>query len=232
MTETTEKKVKATHIIIALLILVSIFQTVALIQQGKRQSALEKQQRHSEAFEPLPTKTLPMLPRKSAAMAHSLPTYSSFWDNDPFEEFDSMSRRMSNIMRQAFSMAGPMMNQAMTGFSSAASTDFMPAVDFQETEKEYIVRSDLPGLEKDKINITVENNMLTLQGVRQTSSETNDPKQGFYSQERSYGSFARSLPLPGPVDENNIHADYKNGVLTITLPKAASAKTAQKVPIQ
>ena len=95
-----------------------------------------------------------------------------------------------------------------------------------------IVRSDLPGLEKDKISVTVENNVLTVQGMRQTSSEADDKNRGFYSQERSYGSFSRSFNLPGPVDDSQINADYKNGVLTITLPKIAPAKNAQKVAIQ
>lgn len=233
MTDTTDKKIKATHVIIALLVLVSIVQTYALIQQGKRQAVLEKQQQRSaKTVDAAPIQAFPFLARKTAAIPQTSPSYDGFWDSDPFEQFDAMSRRMSNIMRQAFSMAGPMMNQAMTGLSATSSVDFMPAVDFQETENAYIVRSDLPGLEKDKIHITVESNILTLQGMRESTSESRDQKQGFYSHERSYGSFARSLPLPGPVDENNIRADYKNGVLTITLPKAVPAKAAQKVAVQ
>ena len=74
--------------------------------------------------------------------------------------------------------------------------------------------------------------MLTLQGVRETGSETRDEKRGFYSQERSYGSFSRTITLPGPVDEGNIKADYENGVLTVTLPKLGKDPSARKIVIQ
>ncbi|MBU9889794.1 MAG: Hsp20/alpha crystallin family protein, partial [Candidatus Omnitrophica bacterium] len=102
----------------------------------------------------------------------------------------------------------------------------------EETADAYILRSDLPGLDKDKIGVTVRDNIVTLKGVRETSAESQDEKKGFYSQERSYGSFSRSLNLPGPVDESNISATYKNGVLTVTLPKLVGAKNGQKVPVQ
>jgi len=68
--------------------------------------------------------------------------------------------------------------------------------------------------------------------VREITNETADQKKGYFAQERSYGSFARSLSLPGPVDESRIAAEYKNGVLTITLPKVPRQKNVQKVAIQ
>lgn len=252
MSETTEKKIKISHIVIAVLVIVSLFQTVALIQQSKRQNELsnnflkqiqrEELQKIPEHFAPaarqapswqsLFQKPAATKPSQTATSPSASSFFSSGWDSDPFEEFDAMSRRMSNMMRQAFLMTGPLMNQAVTGMSQIANSDFMPAIDLQETDKAYVVRGDLPGLDKDKIDITVQNNMLTLQGVRETGSETNDPHQGFYAHERSYGSFSRTLSLPGPVDENQISAEYKNGVLTITLPKLAEQQPKQKVAIQ
>ena len=75
-------------------------------------------------------------------------------------------------------------------------------------------------------------NLLTIQGVRKTETQTEDEQGGFYAQERSYGSFSRTITLPGPVDENAIQAEYQNGVLTIQMPKAQGEKETQKVPIQ
>lgn len=229
--EKQNKKISPAYIIIALLVLVSLFQTVVLIRQGKRQAVLEKQQR---------VQTVP-LPRSSSNPFATVPPAShktaaydpqAFLNNDPFEEFDAMSRRMSNMMRSAFMMSAPMLQNLRQTMAQDLGADFSPAVDLESTTEAYIVRSDLPGLEKDKINLTVRDNVLTIEGMRQTNTEVNDQKNGYFTQERSYGSFARSLTLPGPVDESKVSADYKNGVLTITLPKLGGPKTAQKVPIQ
>ena len=147
---------------------------------------------------------------------------------DPMEAINNMSQRMNSLMQHAFTFGSPLLQNMPqnTGF------DFTPAVDLEETKDAYIVKSDLPGLEKDKIDLTVKENVLTIEGMREVTNKTGDPQSGYYAQERSYGSFARSLNLPGPVDEAKIAADYKNGVLTITLPKAPGQKTEQKVAIQ
>ena len=148
------------------------------------------------------------------------------------DALDSMSRLEDNFNR----MLGQVKSSApdMTDFFGGADDfDFMPTVDLEETGGGYVVKVDLPGIDKDKINIAVSNDLLTIQGVRQSESKTNDDKNGVFKQERSYGSFARSLRLPGPVDDANIQADYKNGVLTIKLPKLASpAAEPKKIAIQ
>lgn len=148
---------------------------------------------------------------------------------DPFEELDRMHERMNHLFNSLAFNFGP------SWFQNVADQelyDFAPAIDLQETEKAYIVQGDLPGLVKDKINVTVKDNVLTLQGVREAGSETQDERTGYYAQERSYGSFARSLTLPGPVDEANVKAEYKDGVLTVTLPKVGNTKNIQRVNIQ
>ncbi len=222
-----DKKANILYIIIAVLIVVSLIQTAVLVQHGQKQKALEKQQAAQlAAAKPMPSAAFARsqtLPRQQATAFQQPFAYQ-----DPWEEFDTMSRRMNSLMRQAFMFASPIMQATnqMRGF------DFTPAVDLEETPSTYIVRSDLPGLDKDKINLTIRDNTLTIEGIRQTSSEKEDTQQGFYSQERSYGTFSRSLTLPGPVDENKVTADYKNGVLTITLPKAGEQKNIQKVAIQ
>ena len=80
--------------------------------------------------------------------------------------------------------------------------------------------------------MTVSGNMLTIRGEREEEEETKDGRQGFYTSERSYSSFSRSLPLPGPVDESNVKAEYHNGVLTVTLPKLQTGGPPMKqIPI-
>lgn len=229
----TNKKINIAYLLIAILVVVTLFQGIALIQQGKRQATLEKQQ-IAQQKNPIPNRALPYrFPSQQTSPQTAPPRPSSVFDDDPFEEFDAMSRRMSNIMRNTFMASTPMMQNLRHVMSrQGAGADFSPTVDLEHTKDSYIVRCDLPGLEKDKINLTVRDNTLTIEGVRQTGTETKDPNRGFYSQERSYGSFSRSLTLPGPVDESKITADYKNGVLTITLPKIEGQKNIQKVSIQ
>ena len=147
--------------------------------------------------------------------------------NDPLDEFDLFSRRINKFMNQAFTQGAPLMQSVFQN-----NLDFTPAVDIEETDNAYIVEGDLPGLDKNKIDITVRNNLLTIRGVREVSTDTQDNSKGYFSQERSYGSFSRSLALPGPVDESRVTAEYKNGVIKITLPKLAQDKELQKVQVK
>ncbi|MEI7750734.1 MAG: Hsp20/alpha crystallin family protein [Candidatus Omnitrophota bacterium] len=228
MSEPSAKKVKTIPIIIAILVIIVLLQAVVLIRQGQRQCALEKKQQ--EAILPVQDRALMMQPRPhpmASRIPNALPP-GVMNQQDPMEAINNMSQRMNSLMQHAFTFGSPLLQNMPqnTGF------DFTPAVDLEETKDAYIVKSDLPGLEKDKIDLTVKENVLTIEGMREVTNKTGDPQSGYYAQERSYGSFARSLNLPGPVDEAKIAADYKNGVLTITLPKAPGQKTEQKVAIQ
>ena len=227
MSEANEKKVKVTSIIIAILVIVALLQSVALIHQEQRQAALEKRQ--NEAIGLRQGMASATHPRSHAAVSQPSKAFpQALVNNDPWEAFDQMSQRMNSLMQHAFMFGSPLFQNMpqSTGF------DFTPAVDLEETKDAYVVKSDLPGLEKDKINLTVKENVLTIEGVRETTNDTGNPKNGYYARERSYGSFARSLSLPSPVDETKIVAAYKNGVLIITLPKAPGQKNVQKVTIQ
>ncbi len=100
-----------------------------------------------------------------------------------------------------------------------------PAVDVLETENELVLRADLPGVEMKDIDIQLENGTLTLRGERKFQA---DAKNGGYHRiERSYGAFVRYFTLPETVDPENVRADYKNGVLTILVPKKEAAKPRQ-----
>jgi HSP20 family protein len=107
-------------------------------------------------------------------------------------------------------------------FSEPASRPWSPAVDIYETENELVLKADLPDVDPKNVGIQVENSTLTLKGERKFEQEKNG--KGFHRIERSYGSFVRAFSLPETVDSEHIKADYKNGVLTVTIQKKEVAK--------
>lgn len=108
-------------------------------------------------------------------------------------------------------------------FSEPASRPWSPAVDIYETENELVLKADVPEVDPKNIAIQLENGTLTLKGERQFEQQKNGQK-GFHRIERSYGSFVRAFSLPETVDGEKVKADYRNGVLTVTLPKKEVAK--------
>src|SRR5512140_2568964 len=92
-----------------------------------------------------------------------------------------------------------------------------PAVDILETDNELVVKADLPDVDMKDIQVEIENGTLTLKGERKFEKE--EKETGYHRIERSYGSFARYFSLPDTVEPDKVKADYKNGVLTVTLPK-------------
>lgn len=105
------------------------------------------------------------------------------------------------------------------------------AVDIRETDDKYILHADFPGVKKEDINVTVENNMLTLSAERREEKSTQDQGR-VVRQERRYGKYTRSFSLGKDVDEANIKATFDNGVLTLELPKAREeAPTGKQIPI-
>src|SRR5262245_24072787 len=97
-----------------------------------------------------------------------------------------------------------------------------PSVDIYETENELVLKADLPEVELKDIDVRVENQTLTLAGQRRF--EKQDSGKGYHRIERSYGNFTRSFAVPNTFDTANIAASFKNGVLTVTLPKRETAK--------
>jgi HSP20 family protein len=100
-----------------------------------------------------------------------------------------------------------------------------PAVDIYETENELVLKADLPDVEPSAVDLRVENQTLTISGERKFQSEKSE--KGFHRIERSYGNFTRSFTLPNTFDTGSIAAAFKNGVLTVTLPKKEAAKPRQ-----
>ena len=104
-----------------------------------------------------------------------------------------------------------------------------PAIDVAEEEDAIIVRAEVPGCKADDIDISVHGNVLTISGEKKLSEEKKE--KGYYHVESTYGSFRREVTLPTEVNQSKVDASYKDGVLSITLPKAEKAK-AIKVKIK
>jgi len=100
-----------------------------------------------------------------------------------------------------------------------------PAVDIFDKGGEVVIYAELPGIKKEDIDVRVENNVLTLRGKKERTEEVKE--EGYFRAERTYGSFSRSFSLPSTVEVGKIAADYKDGILTLRLPKAEEAKPRQ-----
>ena len=99
-----------------------------------------------------------------------------------------------------------------------------PSVDIIEEEGKVVLKADMPGLEKNDVRVVVHDGLLTIEGKRQEQAEENDTKRGFTRVERFMGTFSRSFNLPAWADGSQVQADYKNGVLTVTIPKTEKAR--------
>lgn len=107
----------------------------------------------------------------------------------------------------------------------ASMRAWAPAVDIEETEGEYRLKAELPGLKKEDVKISVEDNVLTIAGERK--EEKAEKHRKVHRVERSYGSFSRSFSLPASIAADRVSASYKDGVLEIVVPKKEEAKPRQ-----
>jgi HSP20 family protein len=105
------------------------------------------------------------------------------------------------------------------------SRPWSPAVDILETENEIVLKADVPAIDPKDIDIEVQNQTLTVKGQR--NFDKTEATKGYHRIERNYGTFVRSFTVPTTVDTEKVAADYKNGVLTISLPKKEAAKPRQ-----
>ncbi len=116
-------------------------------------------------------------------------------------------------------------NRGWRSDEPSATTAWSPAVDIFETEDQIIVQAEVPGMGRKDIELSLENNVLTLKGDRKFQKETKE--ESYHRIERSYGSFTRSFSIPAMVNEDKIRADYNDGVLSISLPKRDKARPKQ-----
>ena len=132
----------------------------------------------------------------------------------PFREISRLRREMDRMWEDYFG-SGRRAFKPLEG-------EFAPAVDIKETAGQVVVKAEIPGMDANDIKISVTGDMLTIKGEKK--SEKEEQEENYHVVERSYGSFSRSLVLPGAVDLDNISAGYDKGVLTITCPKKEEVK--------
>ena len=131
---------------------------------------------------------------------------------DPWREIDDMFDRYSRAV-------GP---RGAGSQELIAAGDWAPRVDISETDKEFVIKAEVPEVKKEDVNVTVVNGILTIRGERKQETEENGKK--FHRIERSYGSFTRSFALPDNVDEAKIKATFKDGMLNLQIKKSEEAK--------
>lgn len=140
---------------------------------------------------------------------------------NPFGELTTLQDRLNQLFTQPF---GPLSRIGGLDQSLTAST-FVPAVDIYEDDHNIVLTAEVPGVEEKDLDINLENGVLTASGERKMENE--EKQDNFHRIERSYGRFTRSFTLPPTVDENNVKAEFNNGVLKVTLPKREEAKPKQ-----
>ena len=126
---------------------------------------------------------------------------------DPARELDTLQSDVNRLFDGFFGRSA----------SPSSGRRWIPAMDLVETDEHLVLRADLPGLDREDIEIEVKDNVLTVAGERKAEHE--EKGEGFHRVERSFGSFSRSLSLPEGVDPERVAADFKDGVLEVRIPK-------------
>jgi HSP20 family protein len=135
---------------------------------------------------------------------------------EPVRELNTIQSEMNRLFNTFFDTSAP---------SNGGSTPlrrWIPAMDLVETQDDFVLRADLPGLSEEDVNIELEDNILTISGERKAEHE--ERKEGYYRVERSSGTFSRSLTLPEGVNPDGVRASFDRGVLEVRIPKPEERK--------
>ena len=135
-----------------------------------------------------------------------------------FEPFRDLQDRMNRLFHESYRSQTSEDDWALGG-------TWAPAVDIYEQDNNIVLKAELPGVDPKDVDIRLENNTLTLSGERKFDNEVK--KESYHRVERAYGAFTRSFTLPTVVDQGSIKAEFKDGVLRVTLPKREEAKPKQ-----
>ncbi len=138
---------------------------------------------------------------------------------EPFRDLMGVQERMNRLFDEAFR------GVQRPGEEDSLGGSWAPLVDVYEHEGSLVLKAELPGIEPKDVDIRVENNVLTLRGERRLDTEIK--RENCHRIERAYGAFSRSFTLPNLVDTEKIQAEYKDGVLRVTLPTREEAKPKQ-----
>ena len=141
------------------------------------------------------------------------------WRGTAIRPLEDLYRDMDNLVQHLFGDEN----------RQAARDSFAPTLNLAETEASYELSADLPGIKPEDVNVEVQEGQITISGKREVEKE--EQGKTFHRVERQYGEFRRTIALPLPVDEQKITAAYKDGVLTVNLPKSEKIKPT-RIPVQ
>src|SRR5216110_3903747 len=137
---------------------------------------------------------------------------------EPLREMEDLQSRLSTLFGRTPMRRG-------NGKESITLPEWTPLADITEDDMEYVIKAELPELKREDVKVTVENGVLTISGERKFEKE--EKKKKYHRVERGYGTFMRSFTLPDDADGKKVKAEFKNGLLTVHLPKSEHAKTNQ-----
>lgn len=138
---------------------------------------------------------------------------------NPFREMEELQNRLNSILHRTTPTRATEQDENMT------VAEWAPLVDIIESEKEYLIKAEVPEIRKEDLKITVENGVLTLKGERKFEKEEKGKR--YHRVERSYGSFMRGFSLPDDADSAKVNAEFKDGLLTVHVAKSEAAKPKQ-----
>jgi len=133
---------------------------------------------------------------------------------EPFRDLLATQDRFNRLFNETFARA--------FGNDELTSRSWAPPVDIYETDNNIVLKAEMPGVDPKDVEVRVEDNTLYLKGERKFEKETKE--DNYHRIERSYGSFAGSFALPGSIDSDKVEANFKDGLLTLTMPKREEAK--------
>jgi HSP20 family protein len=134
---------------------------------------------------------------------------------NPIRDFSVLQNQMNRLFEHAM---GTWLGES----NGRGNTNWVLLADIYENDNDLIVRAELPGVDPKVVDVRVENNVLTIRGER--PFEQKAEKENYHRLERSYGTFSRSFTLPATIDADKIRAEYRDGILNLTLPKSEKAK--------
>ncbi|RUR75702.1 Hsp20/alpha crystallin family protein [Chlorogloeopsis fritschii PCC 9212] len=128
----------------------------------------------------------------------------------PFQEMETIRRQMDRMFDE------------LTGVNREYMTTWAPAIELEDTEDNLILRAEIPGVEGKDLDVQVARESVSIAG--ETRHESKTEERGYFRSEFRYGKFQRTIPLPTPIKNDQVQAEFKNGILILTLPKAEEAK--------
>ncbi len=148
--------------------------------------------------------------------------------NDQEDQIATLQRRMNNMFEDFFADFGGLLGERPFHVMKTADNPWFESPNFEvsETDEEFRVKAELPGLDEKDIEVNVERDRVTIRGEKRREQE--EKKRNYHLTEVSYGQFSRAFALPDGVDRDKAKAQFKKGVLTLTLPKTEQAKTERK----